>query len=234
MTEHSNEIIEVKACKRNGKSFRAALVSFFALALVCGVISPLAVTGVSKLLFAKKAAGSIITVKTTEEEDIYGSTLMGQDYTKPIYLMGRSNSKAPTNLSPKSEDFIRNIEARKQFFAQNGFAFEGDIPSELVTTSGSGVDPHISPKAALYQVKSIVQARKTAGWKLTVNERGETQVVPPQKVPETDQKNLTDYSEDFVRQIIHRHTEKKLLGLFGKDRVNVLLVNLELDGVVQK
>ena len=95
----------------------------------------------------------------------------------------------------------------------------------------------ISPskkKAALYQVKSIVQARKTAGWKLTVNERGETQVVPSQKVPETDLKNLTDYSEDFVRQIIHRHTEKKLLGLFGKDRVNVLLVNLELDGVVQK
>ena len=94
---------------------------------------------------------------------------------------------------------------------------------------------YISPKkAALYQVKSIVQARKTAGWKLTVNERGETQVVPSQKVSETDLKNLTDYSEYFVRQIIHRHTEKKLLGLFGKDRVNVLLVNLELDGVVQK
>ena len=94
--------------------------------------------------------------------------------------------------------------------------------------------PPKKKKAALYQVKSIVQARKTAGWKLTVNERGETQVVPSQKVPETDLKNLTDYGEDFVRQIIHRHTEKKLLGLFGKDRVNVLLVNLELDGVVQK
>lgn len=78
--------------------------------------------------------------------------------------------------------------------------YERVVCSELVTTSGSGVDPHISPKAALYQVKSIVQARKTAGWKLTVNERGETQVVPPQKVPETDLKNLTDYSEDFVRR----------------------------------
>lgn len=49
-----------------------------------------------------------------------------------------------------------------------------------------------------------------------------------------NQKNLTDYSEDFVRQIIGRHTEKKFMGLFGKDRINVLLVNLELDGIVQK
>ena len=86
----------------------------------------------------------------------------------------------------------------------------------------------------MYHVISIVLARKIAGWKLTVNERGETQVVPSEKVPQSDLKNLTDYREYFVRQIIGRHPEKKFMGLFGKDRINVLLVNLALDGIVQK
>ncbi len=231
MTEHSNKIIEVKTCRRNGKPLRAALVSFAVLTVLCGIIYPLAVTGAAKIFFPKKAEGSIITVQTPEGKEIYGSILIGQNYTKPIYLIGRINSKSPTNLSPKSPEFLQQIQQRKEFFTKNGFMFEGNIPSKLVTESASGSDPHISKKAALYQIKSIVQARKKAGWKLAVNERGETQVVPPQKTAEIASQNLNDYSEDFVRQIIDRHTEKKFMGLFGKERVNVLLVNLDLDGI---
>lgn len=192
-----------------------AAVIFLVFTLICGVLYTGIVTGLAQLIFPKQANGSIIEIDGKR----YGCELLGQQYTDESHLWGRimnidvstytdENGKvvmyaAPSNLSPASEEYGELVAQRvEKLRAANPDMDETAIPVDLVTGSGSGLDPHISPAAAEYQVARIAHAR-----------------------------NL---SEDEVRSIIEKCTEGRFLGVFGEETVNVLEVNLVLDGVLEK
>jgi K+-transporting ATPase, C subunit len=176
---------------------RPVLVSFLVLTLICGVIYPVIVTSIAQIAFPNQANGSIITVTQENKTSIdVGSALIGQVFTEPQYLIGRP--QGTSQLSPVSEEQKALIEERVVWWQALDPQNTGAIPSDLVTASGSGVDPKISPEAAEYQVKRIAQAR--------------------------------NMSEKAVREVITRYTTGKLLSLWGEPGVNVLKVNLALDG----
>ncbi len=184
-----------------------ALALLLALSLVTGVAYPAAVTAIAQVAFPAQANGSMIVV----DGKTVGSTLIGQAFSDPKYLWGRpsaagvtdsnpggydANASAGSNLGPTNQALIERVTATvDELRAANGNA---PVPVDLVTTSGSGLDPEISPAAAEYQVARIAAAR--------------------------------GISEADVRAAIARHTEQPLFGLVGQPRVNVLLVNLDLDG----
>lgn len=171
------------------------------------------VTGFAQLIFPDKANGSIIEVDGKK----YGCELLGQQYTDDGHMWGRimnidvstykdENGKtlmyaAPSNLSPASEEYEALVKERVEKLREaNPDMGETTIPVDLVTCSGSGLDPHISPAAAEYQVARIAKAN--------------------------------DMTEDEVREIIKKCTDGKFLGVFGEETVNVLKVNLMLDGIL--
>lgn len=181
--------------------------------IVCGVIYPLAVTGISQLFFKDKANGSIIEVDGKQ----YGSKLLGQKFTGDKYLWGRvmydntgtyqdeeGNAlyyAGPSNLTPASEDYRSLITERVEAIkASNPAMINQKVPVDLVTGSGSGLDPHISVAAAMYQVDRIAKVR--------------------------------NISTEQVEDIINQYTTGKLLGVLGEKVVNVLEVNLALDGIL--
>lgn len=178
---------------------RPALVCFAVLTLLCGVVYTAAVTGVAQLLFPGQANGSVISVAQADGTvEMVGSALIAQDFTKPEYLIGRPGGMS--NLSPTSEEQAALVQERIDWWHSFDPDNAGDIPADLVTASGSGVDPNISPEAAEYQVARIAR------------ERG--------------------MSESDVRAIIEINTNGRLLGVFGEPVVNVLKVNLALDGLL--
>lgn len=191
---------------------RAAVI-FLIFTLLCGVLYTAVVTGLAQLLFPKQANGSIIEVNGVK----YGSALLGQQYTDDAHLWGRimqldvstftdENGNAllyaaPSNLSPASEEYAALVAQRvERLRAANPEMENAPVPVDLVTVSGSGLDPHISPAAAQYQVARVAKAA------------GRT----PQE----------------VEGIIAQCTESRFLGLFGEETVNVLRVNLMLDGIL--
>ncbi len=200
------------------KIFKHAVPRAISLVLIftviCGVLYTLAVTGVAQVLFPHQANGSIIEVDGKK----YGSELLGQYYTDEDHMWGRimkidtatftdeeGNNlmySFPSNLSPASEEYEELVAERvAQIRAAHPEKGDQPIPVDLVTGSGSGLDPHISVAAAEYQVTRIAQNN-----------------------------NMT---EDEVRQIIEKCTDHRLLGIFGEETVNVLEVNLMLDGILE-
>lgn len=192
-----------------------ALTIFLIFTFVCGILYTGVVTGVAQLFFPDKANGSIIEVDGKK----YGCELLGQQYTDDAHMWGRimnidvSTYKdenghtlmyaAPSNLSPASEEYEALVAERvEKLRAANPDMDETAIPVDLVTCSGSGLDPHISPAAAEYQVARIAKAN--------------------------------DMTEDEVRAIIEKCTDGRFLGLFGEETVNVLKVNLMLDGILEE
>ena len=191
-------------------AIRPALMCLVILTIICGVLYPIGVTLVGQTVFPYEANGSQITVTLADgTQKVYGSELIGQAYENPKYLFGRVNTGAPTNLSPESEEYKALLEARiadrRAKLAAIGYTDESVIPDELITSSGSGVDPHISPDTAYAQIPIIVAARTLAG---------------------------DDITEAEVREVIDKYTEGRFLGIFGSKSVNVLLVNLALDGLL--
>ncbi len=193
--------------------FPKALGIFIIFTLLCGVVYTGVVTGIAQLIFPKQANGSIIEIDGKK----YGSELLGQQYTDDAHMWGRimnidvstftdENGKmlmysAPSNLSPASEEYAELVGERvEKLRAANPDMDEAAVPVDLVTCSGSGLDPHISPAAAEYQVARIAKAN--------------------------------DMSEDSVREIIDKCTSGRFLGVFGEKTVNVLKVNLMLDGIL--
>ncbi|WP_195429905.1 potassium-transporting ATPase subunit KdpC [Clostridium sp. D46t1_190503_E9] len=189
------------------KAFKFILVFM----IICGLIYPVFITGASQLLFKDKVNGSIIEVNGKK----YGSVLLAQEFTGDEYLWGRvmnldtstftdENGEvlmyaAPSNLSPASEEYEKLVSERiEKIKASNPDKKDEPIPVDLVTSSGSGLDPHISVAAAEYQVERIAKAR--------------------------------NISTDEVEQIIEKYTKGRTLGVFGEETVNVLQVNLALDG----
>ena len=188
------------------------LMIFLIFSVVCGILYTGAVTGLAQLLFPDKANGSIIEVDGKK----YGCELLGQQYADDAHMWGRIMNidvstyqdedgntlmyAAPSNLSPASEEYEELVAERvEKLRAANPDMDETAIPVDLVTCSGSGLDPHISPAAAEYQVARIAKAN--------------------------------DMTEDEVRTIIEKCTSGRFLGVFGEETVNVLKVNLMLDGI---
>jgi potassium-transporting ATPase KdpC subunit len=183
---------------------RPALVSLVLLTAITGVVYPALVTAIGQLVFSHQANGSL----TVKDGKPVGSTLIGQPFDDPKYFWGRPSATSPfgynagasggSNLSPTNADLIKTVQERVDALKAADPGNTAPVPVDLVAASGSGLDPHISPAAALYQLERVAKARKM--------------------------------SASDVRALVDRHTEGRQLGFLGEPRVNVLALNLALDG----
>ena len=140
------------------KELKPAFLCFAVMTILCGVVYTAAVTGIAQLVFPGQANGSMITVTLKDGmQKEYGSELVAQEFTKPEYLIGRPASV--TNLSPVSKEQEKLVQERINWWRSFDPENAADIPMDLVTASGSGVDPDISPAAAEFQVSRIAKAR---------------------------------------------------------------------------
>jgi potassium-transporting ATPase KdpC subunit len=147
---------------------RPVLVVFFLLTIVTGIFYPLLVTGVTQLVFPGRANGSLIP----GERGFSGSELIGQPFDDPKYFWGRlsatpdfpynSASSAGSNLGPSNPALVEAVKARIEALQKADPGNTSSVPIDLVTSSGSGLDPHISPAAALYQASRVARARGVA------------------------------------------------------------------------
>jgi len=197
------------------KEIRPAIVLLLLLVAITGLVYPLAITGIAQVLFPKQAGGSLII----RDGKVIGSALIGQSFTSERYFHGRPSATTGTdpadasktvaqpynaansmgsNLGPTNKALIDRVKADvEKLKAENSSA---PVPIDLVTTSGSGLDPDISPDAAYFQIPRVAKAR-----------------------------NLP---EQAVRQLVERHIQEPFLGIIGEPHVNVLALNLDLDGAV--
>ena len=199
--------------KKKASTVWKILGLFLVLSLITGVVFPAVITGFANLVFKEKANGSIIEAGGKK----YGSVLLAQQFTGEEYLWGRimnidtstyTNDEGevlmysgPTNKSPAGEEYEAVIAERvKKIRDAHPEKADEKIPEDLVTVSGSGLDPHISPAAAEYQTERIAKSR--------------------------------GMEPEEVREIIDRYTEGRFLGILGEKTVNVLEVNLALDGIL--
>jgi K+-transporting ATPase ATPase C chain len=195
------------------KEIRPAIVLLVAFTLITGLVYPLAMTGLAQVLFPYQSNGSLIQ----RDGKVVGSDLIGQQFSGDGYFHGRlSATTMPdpndpskpvdgpynavnsmgSNLGPTNKALLERVKGDvDKLKVENPGA---QVPIDLVTTTASGLDPHISPDAALFQVTRIAKAR-----------------------------NMTD---ERVRQLVSRHIERRWLGVLGEPRVNVLALNLSLDG----
>ena len=199
------------------KEIRPAIVLVVALTVITGLIYPLAMTGIAGTIFPRQAQGSLIE----KDGKVVGSALIGQVFADDKYFHDRpsatttpdpkdpaKNVDAPynaansagSNLGPTNKALIDRVTGDVDKLKQENSA--SPVPIDLVTTSGSGLDPHISPAGALFQVPRVAKAR--------------------------------NMPEDRVRQLVNDNTESRLLGLLGEPRVNVLALNLALDGAAAR
>jgi K+-transporting ATPase ATPase C chain len=145
---------------------RTSALMLFWMTLLTGVAYPLVVTGVGQAVFPHQANGSLIV----HDGKPIGSKLIGQSFTSSKYFWGRPSATSPvsyngaassgSNLGPTNPAFLEAIQERVAALKAAHPGQQGDVPADLVTTSASGLDPHISPAAAEYQVQRVAQARK--------------------------------------------------------------------------
>ncbi|MCX5734481.1 MAG: potassium-transporting ATPase subunit KdpC [candidate division NC10 bacterium] len=148
-----------------GTHLRPALVSLIALTVLTGLLYPLAVTGIAQLLFPGQANGSLIM----KDGKAVGSSLIGQPFDDPKYFWGRPSATTPfpnnagsssgSNLGPTNPDLQKQVQGRIEALRAADPGNATPVPVDLVTTSGSGLDPQISPAAALYQVRRVAKTR---------------------------------------------------------------------------
>lgn len=196
------------------KEIRPAMVFIIALGLITGLAYPLAVTGFAEAIFPAQSQGSLIE----KDGKVIGSALIGQLFTEDKYFHGRpsaTNTPDPkdstktvdapynaanslgSNLGPTSKALADRVKADVEKLKQENPS--APVPVDLVTTSGSGLDPDISPEAALFQVPRVAKAR--------------------------------GLPEGRVRAMVDSQIEGRTLGLLGEARINVLKLNLALDGM---
>jgi K+-transporting ATPase ATPase C chain len=180
------------------------IVMLLLLSVLTGLIYPAVVTGIAQLLFPDQANGSLIL----KDGHPIGSALIGQPFDDPKYFWGRPSATAPfpynagassgSNLGPLNPALHAAVKGRVEALRKADPGNTAPVPVDLVTASGSGLDPHISPAAALYQVGRVARARKL--------------------------------DEANVQRLVEQHTEGRQLAFLGEPRVNVLVLNLTLDG----
>ena len=144
---------------------RNAFISLLLFTILTGIIYPLVVTGIAQVIFPEQANGSIIV----KNGKAVGSGLIGQQFDDPKYFWGRPSATGPypyngaassgSNLGPNNPDLTSGVEARIKALREAEPGNTARIPVDLVTASGSGLDPHISLAAAEYQVKRVAKVR---------------------------------------------------------------------------
>jgi len=182
---------------------RPALLLFATLSILTGLAYPALVSVLAQALLPEPAGGSLIR----NGDRVVGSTLIGQPFADPAHFWSRPSATAPvaynaaastgSNQGPSNPALRDAVRARIEALRAADPGNTAPVPADLVTASGSGLDPHISPAAALYQVSRVARAR--------------------------------GMSEAQVRSLVEVRTEPRQLGLLGEPRVNVLLLNLDLD-----
>jgi K+-transporting ATPase ATPase C chain len=150
------------------KHLRPAIVSLVLLSALTGLVYPLVVTGIAQVLFPRQANGSLIM----QDGKAVGSELIGQPFDDPKYFWGRPSATSPfadnagassgSNLGPTNSDLQKQVQDRIEGLRAADPGNTAPVPVDLVTASGSGLDPHISPAAAFYQVRRVAKARGLA------------------------------------------------------------------------
>jgi potassium-transporting ATPase KdpC subunit len=145
---------------------RSAILMFLALTVITGIIYPLLVTGAAHVLFPWQAEGSLLV----RDGQTVGAALVGQSFTDPKYFWGRPSATSPapydasssqgSNLGPTNPDLVQAVRQRVLALREADPGNQTPIPVDLVTASASGLDPHISPAAAAFQVARVARARK--------------------------------------------------------------------------
>ena len=187
------------------KQLRIAVVSTLVMTVGIGLVYPYAITGLAQAMFPRQANGSLIY----RNGKAVGSRLIGQPFDDPKYFWGRLSATSPvpynaasssgSNLGPTNPALMKAIQDRIDALHKVDPDNGEPIPVDLATASGSGLDPHITPAAAQYQLKRVAKVRGLA--------------------------------ESVVAALIEKHTEGRFLGLLGEPAVNVLELNLDLEGL---
>lgn len=183
------------------KNLITSVLMTVATTVLLGIIYPLVVTGLAQVLFHDKANGQLIRVN----DKLVGARMIGQGFSGAGYFHSRLSSAGtgydPQNsngsqLGPTNHQLIDRVKAdTASLHAENPTV---PVPIDLVTSSASGLDPHISPAAAAFQIPRVAKAR--------------------------------GISEDELNRLVAAHTEGRQFGFLGEPRVNVLELNLDLDG----
>lgn len=188
------------------KTLHTALRIFLILTVLTGILYPLAVTGISQLVFPYEANGSLLV----SNHRVRGSELLGQVFDSTAYFTSRPSSvdyqtmpSGGSNLGLTNTKLKKMVSERKtQFLSFNELNSNTMVPSEMLFASASGLDPHISPEAALLQVNRIVKARQ-----------------------------LSSNQKQKLLRLIEQHTEKPQFYCLGQSRVNVVMLNRSLDAL---
>ncbi len=186
-----------------GIAIRISLV----MIVLCGIIYPTVSTGVAQVIFPNQANGSMVK---DGEGKVIGSELIGQTFTNPAFFQGRISSienngagSGSNNYAPSNPELVKRIQqSMVAWEAANPDVPLEQLPIDLVTNSGSGLDPHISPASAKAQIPRISK--------------------------------LTGLDQAVLQELVDSHTKERDLGVFGEPRVNVLLLNIDLGGKVNK
>lgn len=184
------------------KELKRMLLLFGTMALILGIVYPLAITGISQVIFPSQANGEVFTVNGK----IVGSELIGQNFTSPRYFHGRpsavgynASTSGGSNYGPTNVKLVDRVNASiNEIKTENGLSANATIPADMVLASGSGLDRYISVESAELQVSRIAKAR-----------------------------NL---NESVIRELINKNEEVPFPGI-GQPVVNVLKINIALDGI---
>lgn len=190
-------------------TLRRAGVILLMLVVICGIIYPAIVTGIAKIYFPSQLEGSLIK---DDKGVVLGSELIGQQFTAPQYFWGRLSATGPvpynaaassgSNLSNHAPDLTESVKARVAALKAADPTNDAPIPIDLVTASASGLDPHISIAAVMYQINRVALIR--------------------------------GLSTQEIQILVDKYTEDRIIGIFGEPVVNILKLNLALDGKINE